>query len=221
LETRHFGVLTLVLQEDTIELPESAVPRSFTMDDKPIERCDAHNLAVGPDGACVLCRRERGSGEHAFALPRRSRAGWLVGVLATACLGVAFLGGAALARGRRAPLAQNAEAPPVEVAPLRANVDEHPPVVVADAPPETVHEPAPPPVATPSPPSSPNRNYLDEAYAQLDKRGLYGDGPHAASTGTGKACTPGAPRKYYNAYYGRPPAMGVPVMRAGSRAGSH
>jgi hypothetical protein len=63
-------------------------PPSQTFSDT---RCTEHGLAVGPTGACVLCRRDRTRRALASRLPR---------VLAAAGLGIVLLGGVALARKR-------------------------------------------------------------------------------------------------------------------------
>jgi hypothetical protein len=213
------------------------------MDDQPsselpsraqaLERCATHNLAVGPDGRCVICRREgpgeeagrdEGSGEEAT---RAARPPWIPYAVAAACLGLSFVGGVALARGR-------AKAPVAEAPPTTAPVDSVPVELpteprseVAADPPPAPHAAAPPPLPTWTPPDTPPRNYLDEAYAGMDRRGLYDNGrapsaPAAAGTGTGcNACT----RRpvYYGGYGGRPrtimaPAVGTPVAsRTGSR----
>jgi hypothetical protein len=198
------------------------------MDEKLIDRCESHNLAVGPDGMCVLCRREGGvEPATAMLLPSRSRLGWIVGVLAASCLGVAFLGGVALARGHRAgPVAdaRPAQAPAIDERPVGLPPDETPPRLVE--PVQTVREPAPtpPPLAQYQPPPQPQRNYLDEAYAGIDKRGLYDTGSSGRA-----ACTPvvvgaPAPRYYYGRGYGTAAGYGVGAgtgtgMRVGNSVG--
>jgi hypothetical protein len=56
-------------------------------------RCPEHDLALGPDGACVVCRRARGD----VAPP------WLGRVLSAAGIGVVVLGALALRRPHPAP----------------------------------------------------------------------------------------------------------------------
>jgi len=181
------------------------------------ERCEAHNLAVGPDGRCVLCRRESSSDVSRPDVPSvaSSRSGLgLIGAIGAGCLGVAFLGGVALAKGHRtAPLTE--ARPPVLVEPVAALPLEVPPLEVPprlqEPQPEALEvNPAPPPPRPPVVPSpEPQRNYLDEAYAALDKRGLYdtAQAPKAAVATAAK--TPCVPRTYmmgqrypYGAGYG-------------------
>jgi hypothetical protein len=172
------------------------------MDEKPsvVDRCESHNLAVGPDGACVLCRRER-SGTGA---PAR----WHGQAAIAAALGVTLLGAVAFARGRsRQPPPQT---PPTETGAARVEATTP---VPAEAPPvleDPVRpQPVPPPVVQrPTPePQSPQRNYLDEAYAAIDKRHLYDNGTPAQPSGgkSGGSCVP-----VQRVYYGGRPGYGVP-----------
>jgi|HubBroStandDraft_6_1064221.scaffolds.fasta_scaffold435952_2 hypothetical protein len=159
------------------------------MDDEPLpslERCAAHNLTVGPDGECVLCRRER-TGPPA-------RSAWLVPGIVAAGLATVLLGGVALARTRTPP-PPVVDARPVE-APVAAPVEEP-----AEAPPAlpgvvelAQRDPAP---APPAKTAEPQRNYLDEAYAAMDKKGLY-DNPRPQQAQTGRSCRTAAtgPRYY-------------------------
>jgi hypothetical protein len=119
-------------------------------------RCEVHNLAAGPGGGCVLCRREIGVPQ-----PRR-RVAIGAGVLTMLC------GGAAFARGVGFSHFAAPRAPAVtEVAPRQApaprEVIAAPPSEPEAAPP-TLRVTAPPAVAPQGPAG---RNPLDEALAVL------------------------------------------------------
>jgi hypothetical protein len=170
------------------------------------ERCAEHDLAVGPAGECVLCRRARARvGGVGNARPR-----WLGPALVAASLGTLLLGGAALARTRPstgAPPVQEpvtGEMPRPVVAPLEVRAS----VPVAPTP----HEVRPAPA--PAPPVAPPRNYLDEAYAAMPKGNLYDEAlaPQAATTAPGCPCrTTGCQRQYLLAYGGRMRSTGSRV----------
>jgi hypothetical protein len=112
-------------------------------------RCEEHDLARGPDGHCVLCRRD-----NAPPAPRSKthRALVLVGVLTT------LFGGAAFARGVVASRAARATPPAVFESRESPPAPHDPPVSVAPKP----HEP----VATPVPSVTTN-NRLDDALATI------------------------------------------------------
>jgi hypothetical protein len=132
------------------------------------ERCAEHDLAVGPGGECVLCRRAR-------VRPVSGRPRWLAPALLAAGLATTLLGGVALARTRTAvpPVAQTATAevippaaPHVEVSSVHAAVAQTHPYE-----PGAAYHPSPPP------PAPPPRDYLGEAYAAMPKDHLYDEAP--------------------------------------------
>jgi hypothetical protein len=189
------------------------------MQDEPLpalERCASHNLTVGPDGECVLCRRER------LGPPSQSR--WLTRAVAAAGAGVVLLCGVALARSRTPP-----PPPPPEAAP--AAIDPAPPADdLPDEAPPTLAAPAPAP-ADPAPahsaaPAPTQRNYLDEAYAALDKRGLY-DNPHPSTSKPSRCASSGCggPRRVYvyrGGYAPRAPGViPVPAQPAAATRTAH
>src|SRR6185312_2930761 len=77
-------------ERDRPRLPRGATPTMYR-DPLTRERCAEHDLALGPGGECVLCRRGR-------ARPAHQR--WLGPAVAAASLGTLLLGGVALARTR-------------------------------------------------------------------------------------------------------------------------
>src|ERR1700733_14727433 len=88
----------------------------------PGERCAEHNLAVGPTGECVLCRREH-------LAPAR---GWAPATLA-AGLGLALLAGFVLGRRRAPSPPPVVEAPATATAPsLEAPIEDGPVATLAD-----------------------------------------------------------------------------------------
>jgi hypothetical protein len=202
------------------------------------DRCAAHNLARGPDGACVLCRREAlrgaslasgstwgaaGGGVHGN---RHERARWLVHGFVAAALGVAFLGGVALARSRppQRPLVQAPPVSTVDAVPEPGPQSEEAQPQLSGLSP-MVPEPGPMPPLSPAPPIPakptavpPQRNYLDEAYAAIDKSNLYDNPrPQAAPSPSASPCG-SAPRRYFRAVRGVPTQStpyGVPPMRMG------
>jgi hypothetical protein len=165
------------------------------MDDEPLpslERCAAHNLTVGPEGECVVCRRER------LGPPARSR--WLTSGIVAAVLGTVLLGGVALARTHTPP-PPVVDARPVEV-PVAAPVEQ--PAEIPPALPNLVELAPPPPAPTAAPkPPEPQRNYLDEAYAAMDKKGLY-DNPQSTPSKQACGAAPAVPRRYYGGARGGP-----------------
>jgi hypothetical protein len=151
----------------------------------PGERCAEHNLAVGPTGECVLCRRVDPG--------RVAQARWLSPVLVAAGLGTALLCGVALGRRHTppAPVAEAAPAEPAETArPVEEPIEESPVALLAETRPREVL-PAPVAAATHAPPQ---RNYLEEAYAAMPKGNLYGDAPARAATAQPTASAPPALR---------------------------
>jgi hypothetical protein len=137
----------------------------------PGERCPEHNLAFGPTGACVLCRREQ-PGQVA-----RAR-GWWSPVLLVAGLGTAPLGGVALGRRHAPPppVVEATAAEAVPVPPVEAPIEETPVAVVAQPRPREIPAPAVPAPA----PTPPPRDYLGEAYAAMPKGDLYDAPAHPA-----------------------------------------
>ena len=113
-------------------------------------RCEEHDLARGPDGRCVLCRRD-----ETPPAPRSKvhRAVVLVGVLTT------LFGGVAFARGVVASRAAHV-APPPPVFEARETTAPHPPPPI-----ETEHQ-NPDPVAPPAPSTTTNHR-LDDALATV------------------------------------------------------
>ncbi len=162
-------------------------------DSQTRERCVEHNLALGPGGECVLCRRGR-------ARPASQR--WLGPAVAAAGLGTLLLGGAALAR-TRAPSSVQAtrELAAIEPVPAAMAMEGRPALVAAprselrDAP-----EPSPRTPATPAPPP---RNYLDEAYAAMRKAHLYDEArPGTAAPSSTCPCrTHGCQRTFVSGTY--------------------
>lgn len=144
------------------------------------ERCAEHDLAVGPGGACVLCRRER-------ARPARSTR-WLGPALLAAGLGTLLLGGVALARPR-AQVPHVAEHPIAEAAPPVQAPPEVRPVVAAALPSSFFprEEPIAPRPAASATPAPPPHDYLEEAYAAMPKGNLYDEAAPAPAT-TPAAC---------------------------------
>jgi hypothetical protein len=139
------------------------------------ERCAEHDLAVGPGGVCILCRR-------ATVRPA-GRQRWLAPTLVAAGLGTLLLGGVALARGPGRPIPETA---PVEA--MQAQPRLEAPAVHVAATETRPCEPQPVRASAP-PPAAPQRNYLDEAYAAMPKEGLYDEGPaHLASGGAACPC---------------------------------
>jgi hypothetical protein len=161
----------------------------------PHERCAEHDLAVGPAGECVLCRRARARRPTTAGRPR-----WLAPALLAAGLGTTLLGGVALARTRTpAPVVEAAStevaAPPIEL----------PPAVAETRPcePPAAFPPTPAaPLPAPPPPAAKQRNYLEEAYAAMPKGHLYDEPPaRQGTTGeTASTCpcrTGGCQHRYY------------------------
>jgi hypothetical protein len=132
----------------------------------PGERCEEHNLAIGPSGKCVLCRREVAA-PAAPAAP----ASWLSPVLVAAGIATALLAGVALGRRHTPPppVAEVAAFQPVQ--PVEAPAEDNPVAFSAEPPPrERPAAPAPAPASASAPPRAPpQRNYLDEAYAAMPK----------------------------------------------------
>jgi glutaredoxin len=95
-------------------------------------RCAAHGLAIGPDGECVLCRRDRRSGPRS----RRAVWGWVGGA-------VALVGGVAAA----ASIAAGGEVASAPTA-SEQSPSEAPSEVVAPELAAPPYEPRPPPVPT-------------------------------------------------------------------------
>jgi hypothetical protein len=152
----------------------------------PAERCDEHNLAVGPSGVCVLCRRER--------VGPAARSTWISPVVVAASLGTALLAGVAL--GHRRP-------PPPPVVEATAAEKVQPVEAPAEGKPVDLGDEEPPPRALPTASAAasahapPQRNYLDEAYAAMPKGNLYDEAPASATaqpSASGSARPPPRPR---------------------------
>jgi hypothetical protein len=183
-------------------------------------RCPEHDLALGPAGECVLCRRARA---RSGGRPR-----WLSPALTMAGLGTLLLGGVALAR-TRTPSQAVADAVTIgaaEVRPVlhavepRAELPAAPAAAVAVA--ETETRPCEPQAAAPPAvvPARPQRNYLDEAYAAMPKAHLYDEpvaSPRTAATHAPCPCANGGcpPRTYLSS---RPLSYGA--TRTGGTSGS-
>ncbi len=157
--------------------------------DKPTDtegRCAEHNLAIGPEGTCVLCRRE----QPVPAAPGR----WLLPVVLAASVGTAVLSGFALGRRHGAPVVEATAAEPA--APVAPAIDESPVAVLEDPPAE---EPLPAPVAAapapaPPQPTAPPRDYLDEAWRQIPKGNLYDEAPRSPPPQPVPVAAPPPPR---------------------------
>lgn len=140
-------------------------------------RCDAHNLAQGPDGACVLCRRERAASPWpaitaAARHPNLRRAGAAVALLSTLFGGAAFAGVAAARANTRAAAAATLEVTPSVPRHDVAAPAEAPQTCVPHAPRPVAHPPieaAAPPAPQPATPVEPLPNRLDEALAALPR----------------------------------------------------
>lgn len=145
------------------------------------ERCAEHDLAVGPGGECVLCRRARSHLRPASGRPR-----WVAPALLVAGIGTTLLGGVALARTRTsAPppvlempaTAEAAQAAPVEVPEIAS-----PKATSPSFEPSTVPHPA-------TPAAVPPRDYLGEAYDAMKKEHLYDEAPAKRASGAeGREC---------------------------------
>jgi hypothetical protein len=133
-------------------------------------RCPEHDLALGPGGECVLCRRGRARP------PQR----WLGPALGAASLATLLLGGVALAR-TRAPSPVRATPEMVGMEPVSAAVPVESRPTLAAAPLFEVHPSPPPTPLAPGAPAPPPRNYLDEAYAAMPKGQLYDEAPPATT----------------------------------------
>lgn len=147
------------------------------------ERCAEHDLAVGPGGECVLCRRAR---VRTVSGPPR----WLAPAMLAGGLGTTLLGGVALARTRTsaAPVVETAAREMAPAAPHAAAVPCVPPVVETrpcEPLPETPHV-----SHHPSHPAQPQHNYLDEAYAAMPKENLYDEAPVRVPSTTGTSECP-------------------------------
>jgi hypothetical protein len=147
-------------------------------------RCEVHNLAAGPGGGCVLCRREIGVPQ-----PRRSgvlrRVAIAAGVLTMLCGGAAFARGVGFSHFSAPRAPAFVEAAPQAPAP-RAFIAAPP--SEAEAAPPTVRITAPPAVAPQAPAS---RNPLDEALAVLPPERL--SEPPASVVGGAPPAAPVAP----------------------------
>jgi hypothetical protein len=174
--------------------PRPAVPRENTNQTPGGDRCAEHNLAAGPTGECVLCRRERSEP----AAPAR----WLSPLLLAAGLGTALLCGLVLGR-RQAPPPPVAEATAMATAAMAQPVEDP----IEEGPVALAAEPLPrelPALPVPAPTHvTPQRDYLGEAYAAMRKSDLYGDAPaHSAPAQPGPSALP-APRPHGGMGHGR------------------
>jgi hypothetical protein len=180
-------------------------------------RCPDHGLALGPEGTCVICRREAagarlsatGTGADLVVDARGSRG--VARIVAAAMAGVVLLGGVAFARGLAPARTHTPElraAALIEAAPAPiAPVEEPRPALAERGPMEL---PSPPAQHPPAQPPQQEHDYLGEAYAALDKRALY-DAPQPGHVGAAPAphgtCTP-IYRRYGYGYGGAPRATG-------------
>lgn len=109
----------------------------------PPARCARHDLAPGPDGRCVLCRREQAGSAAIEIAPEPARfPGWLLGVGAAMLLAA---GGVAYGLRPRAPARQPvaAVAPPAQPAaklPKPEPQQPEPQLPAAEQPPEPTAE---------------------------------------------------------------------------------
>ncbi|HEY4118870.1 MAG TPA: hypothetical protein VGM56_13485 [Byssovorax sp.] len=182
----------------------------------PRDRCAEHDLAVGPDGLCTLCRRAAAAAAD-DAKPRTSTTTYLLtglGVLALACV----VGGVAHARRGSPPPADvdAAAAPSASEAPADAEpTEEKPRSVDVRSPPQQL---PPSPVASttadkaaPQPPPRPpqsTQSQLDEALA-IEKRIAAESGADAPKPAIRQVvvapCDPGDPcdqRRPQRTYWG-------------------
>jgi hypothetical protein len=132
-------------------------------DDAAPRRCVTHGLVTGPDGRCVICRREEGNGAGPVASAERGRGGALLGLLLVAGLGGGtyyWYAGRSSTKApvARAPAADAAARAPILVNPVRRTIVARRPTQVPrprlDAPLPPV-PPRPPPPAPPRPPQPP------------------------------------------------------------------
>jgi hypothetical protein len=103
-----------------------------TMEPAHPDRCQAHGLVVGPDGRCVICRREQGA--SALQEPARKRGGALVPILAAVGVIVVAVGAFAffrMQRGSKAPPPDDVQPP---LAPEPPAVEPRPAVQPRPAP---------------------------------------------------------------------------------------